>query len=136
MNLATRAACGWSLTGTRRRETLPATDLRKIPWNFCVVCLNAPKIVILKAQYGGRFRKRVESRCGEVAFGLRFHIPLIEPDSRFVTSTTAPIATGWSESCRMGFAPLNDRAFPRRTKYSTLISWNFKIFRLLSFPSA
>lgn len=25
--------------------------------------------------------------------------------SRFVTSTTAPIATGWSESCRMGFAP-------------------------------
>jgi hypothetical protein len=25
--------------------------------------------------------------------------------SRFVTSTTAPIATGWSESCRAGFAP-------------------------------
>lgn len=25
--------------------------------------------------------------------------------SRFVTSTTAPIATGWSESCRVGFAP-------------------------------
>ena len=22
--------------------------------------------------------------------------------SRFVTSTTAPIATGWSESCRVG----------------------------------
>jgi len=25
--------------------------------------------------------------------------------SRFVASTTASIATGWSESCRMGFAP-------------------------------
>ena len=25
--------------------------------------------------------------------------------SRFVTFTTAPIATGWSESCRAGFAP-------------------------------
>jgi len=30
----------------------------------------------------GRRRKRVESRCGAVAFGLRFHIPLIEPDMR------------------------------------------------------
>jgi|tagenome__1003787_1003787.scaffolds.fasta_scaffold17655907_1 hypothetical protein len=25
--------------------------------------------------------------------------------SRFVTSATAPITTGWSESCRAGFAP-------------------------------
>ena len=25
--------------------------------------------------------------------------------SRFVASTTAPIATGWSDSCRTGFAP-------------------------------
>jgi hypothetical protein len=25
--------------------------------------------------------------------------------SRCVTSTTAPIASGWSESCRVGFAP-------------------------------
>jgi len=29
----------------------------------------------------------------------------IEGFSRFVTSTTAPIATGWSDSCRAGFAP-------------------------------
>ncbi len=28
-----------------------------------------------------------------------------EASSRFVTSTTAPIATGWNESCRAGFAP-------------------------------
>jgi hypothetical protein len=25
--------------------------------------------------------------------------------SNFVTSITAPIATGWSDSCRVGFAP-------------------------------
>jgi hypothetical protein len=36
--------------------------------------------------------------------------------SRFVTSTTAPIATGWSDSCRAGLPPLEDRAFARRTK--------------------
>ncbi len=30
----------------------------------------------------------------------------IEGFNRFVTSTTAPIATGWSESCRVGFAHL------------------------------
>jgi hypothetical protein len=26
----------------------------------------------------------------------------------FVTSVTAPIATGWSDSCRMGFAPIGN----------------------------
>jgi hypothetical protein len=25
--------------------------------------------------------------------------------SSFITSTAAPIATGWSDSCRVGFAP-------------------------------
>lgn len=30
----------------------------------------------------------------------------IEGFSRFVTSTAAPIATGWSESYRMGFSPI------------------------------
>jgi len=31
--------------------------------------------------------------------------------SRFVTSTAASIATGWSNSCRVGSRPLRDRAF-------------------------
>src|SRR5579859_7476707 len=31
--------------------------------------------------------------------------------SRFVTSTTAPVATGWSNSCRVGSRPRRDRAF-------------------------
>jgi hypothetical protein len=29
--------------------------------------------------------------------------------SHFVTSMTAPIATGWSESCRVGFSPTEKR---------------------------
>jgi len=39
----------------------------------------------------------------------------IEGFSRFVTSTTAPITTGWIDSCRAGLTPLKDRAFARRT---------------------
>jgi len=39
----------------------------------------------------------------------------IEGFSRFVTSTAAPITTGWSDSCRAGLTPLKDRAFARRT---------------------
>ena len=31
--------------------------------------------------------------------------PYTEGFSRFVTSTTAPIATGWSDSCRAGLTP-------------------------------
>jgi hypothetical protein len=34
---------------------------------------------------------------------------------RFVTSTTAPIATGWSESCRVGISPTERTRLPRRT---------------------
>jgi len=44
----------------------------------------------------------------------------IEGFSRLVTSTTAPIATGWSDSCRVGYPPLGDRAFPRRTETDVL----------------
>jgi len=31
--------------------------------------------------------------------------PYTEGFGRFVTSTTAPIATGWSDSCRVGLSP-------------------------------
>jgi len=33
-----------------------------------------------------------------------------------VTSITAPIASGWSDSCRVGFAPTGDRRLSRRTE--------------------
>ena len=34
-----------------------------------------------------------------------YRVLYTEGFSRFVTSTTAPITTGWSDSCRVGFAP-------------------------------
>src|SRR6267378_5366738 len=39
---------------------------------------------------------------------------LIEGFSHFVTSMTAPIASGWSD-CRVGLHPLESAAFARRT---------------------
>ena len=38
----------------------------------------------------------------------------------FVASITAPIATGCSDSCRVGFAPTEDRRLSRRTEISGL----------------
>ena len=38
--------------------------------------------------------------------------------SRFGTSTTAPITTGWSESCRAGFAPAERPCPLTRNPYS------------------
>ena len=35
--------------------------------------------------------------------------PLLRGFSHFVTSMTAPMATGWSESCRVGLAPTEKR---------------------------
>lgn len=35
--------------------------------------------------------------------------PFIEGFGSFVTSTTAPIATGWSNSCRVGIAPTEEK---------------------------
>jgi len=40
--------------------------------------------------------------------------------SRFVTSTTAPIATGWSDLAGRDSHPLKNRAFARRTKNRTV----------------
>jgi hypothetical protein len=39
----------------------------------------------------------------------RLAVLCIEGFGDFVTSTAAPIATGWSESCRVGLAPTEDR---------------------------
>jgi hypothetical protein len=36
--------------------------------------------------------------------------------SGFIAFTTAPIATGWSDSCRVGIAPTEDRRLSRRTE--------------------
>ena len=42
----------------------------------------------------------------------------IEGSGSFVTSTTAPIATGWSNSCQVGIAPTEERRLSRRTDAS------------------
>jgi hypothetical protein len=44
---------------------------------------------------------------------------LIEGFSHFVTSMTAPIASGWS-GCRVGLHPLESAAFARRTPEADL----------------
>ena len=42
--------------------------------------------------------------------------------SRFVTSTTVPIATGWNDSCRVGVSPTERTRLPRRTERCGLVS--------------
>ena len=59
----------------------------------------------------------VRYRCGLRARQITYVILYTEGFGRFVSSTTAPIATGWSESCRVGSNPLRDRAFSRRTTF-------------------
>ena len=41
--------------------------------------------------------------------------------SRFVTSTTVPIATGWNDSCRVGVSPTERTRLARRTEISALV---------------
>ena len=46
----------------------------------------------------------------------------IEGFGGFVTSTTAPIATGWSETCRAGVAPAeNSRLFTAHKRVRTIL---------------
>ena len=59
----------------------------------------------------------VRCRCSLRARQITYVILYNEGFGRFVSSTTAPIATGWSESCRVGSNPLRDRAFSRRTTF-------------------
>lgn len=47
----------------------------------------------------------VHSRCGLFTRQVADTTFYTEGFGRFVASTPAPIATGWSESCRVGFAP-------------------------------
>ena len=42
--------------------------------------------------------------------------PFVEPRPSFVTSTTVPIATGWSDSCRVGISRTERTRLSRRTE--------------------
>ena len=59
----------------------------------------------------------IRCRCSLRARQITYVILYTEGFGRFVSSTTARIATGWSESCRVGSNPLRDRAFSRRTTF-------------------
>jgi hypothetical protein len=50
----------------------------------------------------------VHSRCGRTLALPPIRDTLIEGFSHFVTSMTAPIASGWSD-CQVGFAPTGKR---------------------------
>ena len=47
--------------------------------------------------------------------------------SGFVASTTAPIATGWSDPCRVGFAPTEDvRLSTAHRKLCSYLPWRYR----------
>src|SRR5437870_12078257 len=50
--------------------------------------------------------------------------PLHRRLRRFLTSTAAPIATGWSESCRVGIAPTEDRRLCTAHKMTSQFKWS------------
>lgn len=60
----------------------------------------------------------VHSRYGLRTRQVTFMTLYTRGFSRFVTSTTAPVATGWSNSCRVGSRPRRDRAFFQAHKIS------------------
>jgi hypothetical protein len=57
------------------------------------------------ARYPFRGLPDVHSRYGLHVRQVPLRTLYTEGFNRFVTSTIAPIATGWSDSCRVGFAP-------------------------------
>ncbi|MBB5061051.1 hypothetical protein HDF16_005787 [Granulicella aggregans] len=73
---------------------------------------HSPRDGSLPRYYGGSASALRFSRPAQRLLALRpayspSHIMTLSTGgfSRFVASTAAPIATGWSESCRAGFAP-------------------------------
>ena len=97
---------------------LPRSPCAHIPppiprwYRWTLTSLSSPPITAFPVLTAGRlphhpFRglHSVHSRCGLRARRITYVIPYTEGSSRFVTSTTAPIATGGSESRRAGLPP-------------------------------
>ena len=63
---------------------------------------------------------------------------------RFVTSTAAPIATGWSDSCRAGISPTeeprlrtahcNDRVILAVQRHELRLNWTRLVAKIPQFP--
>ena len=77
----------------------------------------------------------VRSRYGLHTRQVTFMTLYTEGSSRFVASTAAPIATGWNESCRVGFAPTERPCLRTAHKKSYVIpnigNFYFKLYSLL-----
>ena len=77
----------------------------------------------------------VRSRYGLHTRQVTFMTLYTEGSSRFVASTAAPIATGWNESCRVGFAPTERPCLRTAHKKSYVIpnigNFFFKLYSLL-----
>ena len=58
----------------------------------------------------------------------------IESFGDIVTSIAAPIATGWSESCRVGIAPTEDRRLCTAHKMTSHLNWSSLILKSLPWP--
>ncbi len=80
---------------------------RKVHLSFSSFAISAfPEIMAGRLPHQGfRGLLSVHSRYGLHTHQVTFMTLYTGGFSRFVTSTTAPIATGWNESCRAGFAP-------------------------------
>lgn len=76
------------------------------------VSLSSPTVAAFPEISAGRLPHRVfrgllsvHSRYGLHTRQVTYMTLYIGGFNRFVASTAAPIASGWSESCRAGFAP-------------------------------
>src|SRR5438874_7939722 len=94
---------------------LPRSPCARIPpplprWNrWVLTSLASPTIAAFPDLWPGRLPHQpfrglhsVRYRCGLRARQITYVTLYTEGFGRFVSSTTAPIAAGWSESCRVG----------------------------------
>ena len=77
----------------------------------------------------------VHSRYGLHTHQVTFMTLYTGGFSRFVTFTTAPIATGWNESCRAGFAPAGKPCLCTAHMIKDVIIRWFGWRRQLTFPA-
>ncbi len=99
---------------------MPSPLPRRSDW--VLVSLTSPAVSTFPVLANGSACATTFSRIAQRSLTLRpAHSPshqvtlYTEGFSHFVTSMTAPIATGWSESCRVGLHPLRNAALSRRT---------------------
>jgi hypothetical protein len=116
-----RLVAGWRLNALLPGEAVGEALHRRRWWISSGVLANG-SAKQGRSSGGGAFLELADDALGDIAHGVdrTDHLLLADNDiveqitkvtlctegfSRFVTSTTTPIATGWSESCRVGLSP-------------------------------